>query len=130
MKKSELKLGDRVLVGGSPIKIDELIEGINTLSVYDDETNEIKDYSYDELTPIPLTSEILEKNGWREDDELWDIDYTFGQLHIEFFSNGKEIEAMVSVTDGRDVCCLRQIKYIHELQHLLWALGIDDDLEI
>ena len=53
MKKTELKLGDWVLVGGSPIKIDELVEGIDTLSVYDDETNEIKDYSYDELTPIP-----------------------------------------------------------------------------
>ena len=130
MKKSELKLGDWVLVGGSPIKIDELVEGIDTLSVYDDETNEIKDYSYDELTPIPLTEEILEKNGWREDDEIWDIDYTFGQLHIEFFSNGKEIEAMVSVTDGRDVCCLRLIKHIHELQHLLCALGMDDDLKI
>ena len=59
-----------------------------------------------------------------------DIDYTFGQLHIEFFSNGKDIEAVVSVTDGRDVCCLRLIKHIHELQHLLWALGMDDDLKI
>ena len=130
MKKSELKLGDWVLVGGSPIKIDELVDGIDALTIYDDETNEIENYSYDDLSPIPLTSEILEKNGWKEDDEIWGIDYTFGHLHIEFFSNGKEIEAMVSVTDDRDVCCLRQIKYIHELQHLLWALGMDDNLKI
>ena len=130
MKKSELKLGDWILAGGSPIKIDELVEGIEALTVYDDETNEIENYFYDDLSPIPLTEEILEKNGWKEDDEIWGIDYTFGHLHIEFFSNGKEIEAMVSVTDDRDVCCLRQIKYIHELQHLLWALGMDDDLNI
>ena len=130
MKKSELKLGDWVLAGGSPIKIDELVEGIDALTIYDDETNEVKDYSYDDLFPIPLTEGILEKNGWKEDDEIWGIDYTFGHLHIEFFSNGKEIEAMVSVTDDRDVCCLRQIKYIHELQHLLWAMEIDDDLKI
>ena len=130
MKKSELKLGDWVLVGGSPIKIDELVEGIDELTVYDDETNEIENYSYDDLSPIPLTSEILEKNGWKEDDEIWGIDYTFGHLHIEFFSNGKEIEAMVSVTDDRDVCCLRQIKYIHQLQHILWTLGMDDNLKI
>ena len=130
MKKSELKLGDWVLVGGSPIKIDELVERIDELTVYDDETNEIENYSYDDLSPIPLTEEILEKNGWKEDDEIWGIDYTFGHLHIEFFSNGKEIEAMVSVTDDRDVCCLRQIKYIHELQHLLWALEMDDNLKI
>ena len=130
MKKAELKLGDWVLVGGSPIKIDELVEGIDELTVYDDETNEIENYSYDDLPPIPLTEEILEKNGWEEDDEIWGIDYTFGHLHIEFFSNGKEIEAMVSVTDDRDVCCLRQIKYIHQLQHILWALGMDDNLKI
>ena len=130
MKKSELKLGDWVLVGGSPIKIDELVEGIDALTIYDDETNEIENYSYDDLSPIPLTEEILEKNGWKEDDEIWGIDYTFGHLHIEFFSNGKEIEAMVSVTDDRDVCCLRQIKYIHQLQHILWALGMDDNLKI
>ena len=130
MKVKELKIGDWVLAGGSPIKIDELVEGIDALTLYDDETNEIENYSYDDLSPIPLTSEILEKNGWKEDDEIWGIDSTFGHLHIEFFSNGKEIEAMVSVTDDRDVCCLRQIKYIHELQHLLWALGMDDDLKI
>ena len=130
MKAKELKIGDWVLAGGSPIKIDELVEGIDALTLYDDETNEIENYSYDELSPIPLTEEILEKNGWRENDEIWGIDYAFGHLHIEFFSNGKEIEAMVSVTDDRDVCCLRQIKYIHELQHILWALGMDDDLKI
>ena len=130
MKVKELKIGDWVLAGGSPIKIDELVEGIDALTLYDDETNEIENYSYDELSPIPLTEEILEKNGWKEDDEIWGIDSTFGHLHIEFFSNGKEIEAMVSVTDDRDVCCLRQIKYIHELQHILWALGMDDELKI
>ena len=130
MKKSELKLGDWVLAGGSPIKIDELVEGIDALTIYDDETNEVKDYSYDDLSPIPLTEEILEKNGWKEDDEIWGIDYTFGHLHIEFFSNGKEIESIVSVTDYRDVCCLRRIKHTHELQHILWALGMDDDLKI
>ena len=130
MKAKELKIGDWVLAGGSPIKIDELVEGIDALTLYDDETNEIENYSYDELSPIPLTEEILEKNGWRENDEIWGIDYAFGHLHIEFFSNGKEIEAMVSVTDDRDVCCLRQIKYIHELQHILWALGMDDELKI
>ena len=130
MKVKELKIGDWVLAGGSPIKIDELVEGIDALTLYDDETNEVKDYSYDDLSPIPLTSEILEKNGWKEDDEIWGIDNAFGQLHIEFFSNGKEIEAMVSVTDNRDVCCLKQIKHIHQLQHILWALGMDDDLKI
>ena len=128
MKAKELKIGDLITCYGEILKVASC--DMFMCSAWD-ENNDLCDHiNYDDLSPIPLTEEILEKNGWREDDEIWGIDYTFGHLHIEFFSNGKEIEAMVSVTDDRDVCCLRQIKYIHQLQHLLWALGIDDDLKI
>ena len=128
MKAKELKIGDLITCYGEILKVASC--DMFMCSAWD-ENNDLCDHiNYDDLSPIPLTSEILEKNGWKEDDEIWGIDYTFGHLHIEFFSNGKEIESMVSVTDDRDVCCLRQIKYIHELQHLLWALGMDDDLKI
>ena len=128
MKAKELKIGDLITCYGEILKVASC--DMFMCSAWD-ENNDLCDHiNYDDLSPIPLTEEILEKNGWKEDDEIWGIDYTFGHLHIEFFSNGKEIEAMVSVTDDRDVCCLRQIKYIHQLQHLLWALGIDDDLKI
>ena len=128
MKAKELKIGDLITCYGEILKVASC--DMFMCSAWD-ENNDLCDHiNYDDLSPIPLTEEILEKNGWREDDEIWGIDYTFGHLHIEFFSNGKEIEAMVSVTDDRDVCCLRQIKYTHELQHLLWALGMDDDLKI
>ena len=128
MKAKELKIGDLITCYGEILKVASC--DMFMCSAWD-ENNDLCDHiNYDDLSPIPLTSEILEKNGWKEDDEIWGIDYTFGHLHIEFFSNGKEIESMISVTDDRDVCCLRQIKYIHELQHLLWALGMDDDLKI
>ena len=124
MKKSELKLGDRVLVGGSPIKIDELVEGIDTLSVYDDETNKVKDYSYDDLTPIPLTSEILEKNGWEKDMDGTQC-YYFDKYCIRK-AHPKEERWMLFLAD----LFVTSFKHTHELQHLLWALGIDDDLKI
>ena len=128
MKAKELKIGDLITCYGEILKVASC--DMFMCSAWD-ENNDLCDHiNYDDLSPIPLTSEILEKNGWKEDDEIWGIDYTFGHLHIEFFSNGKEIEAMVSVTDDRDVCCLRQIKYIHQLQHILWAMGMDDDLKI
>ena len=129
MKAKELKIGDLVSFKGTPVKVCH----IDPPYIYAFDEEGVIAGSHENCNnfdPIPLTEEILEKNGWKEDDEIWGIDYTFGHLHIEFFSNGKEIEAMVSVTDDRDVCCLRQIKYIHELQHLLWAMEIDDDLKI
>ena len=128
MKLSELKLGDWVYAK-NPITCEDMPCKVESLADCKILAGKIW-FKLDELTPIPLTEEIIEKNGWRENDEIWGIDYTFGHLHIEFFSNGKEIEAMVSVTDGRDVCCLKQIKHIHELQHILWALGIKDNLKV
>ena len=128
MKLSELKLGDWVYAK-NPITCEDMPCKVESLADCKILAGKIW-FKLDELTPIPLTEEILEKNGWRENDEIWGIDNAFGQLHIEFFSNGKEIEAMVSVTDGRDVCCLKQIKHIHELQHILWALGIKDNLKV
>jgi len=124
MKKSELKLGDWVLVGGSPIKIDELVEGIDALTVYDDETNEVKDYSYDDLSPIPLTEEILEKNGWKGG-----VLKTGKQCYIDgWFYLSQTDEKHWQFGHGDHY--LTTIEDIHELQHLLWALGMDDDLKI
>lgn len=124
MKKSELKIGDWVLVGGSPIKIDELVEGIDTLSVYDEETNEVKDYSYDDLSPIPLTEKILEKNGWKVGIlKTGGRCYILGWLFL-FQTDGKHWQF------GHGDHYLTAIEDIHELQHLLWALGFDDDLKI
>ena len=124
MKRSEFKIGDIVSYNGTVAPIYDLARDV---AWFDEGSVSalIKD-----ISSVPITEEILENNGWRENDEIWGIDNAFGQLHIEFFSNGKEIEAMVSVTDNRDVCCLKQIKHIHQLQHILWALGMDDDLKI
>ena len=132
MKAKEIKIGDWISFADVPVKVKDIKPKSVLLDIsrFDDCMDKEGCAELGDIRPIPLTEEILEKNGRREDDELWDIDYAFGQLHIEFFSNGKDIEAMVSVTDGRDVCCLRQIKYTHELQHILWALGMDDNLKI
>ncbi len=135
MKKSELKLGDWVLAGGSPIKIDELVEGIDALSVYDDETNEIKDYSYDDLTPIPLTEEILEKSGWRKSGYM----SVRGRATLYRLGSATDRDRTVVCFYAQDIflemwqehnIVRKEIKYVHQLQHILWALGVDDDLKI
>ena len=128
MKAKELKIGDWVYVK-VPITCEIMpckIEKFNNDKVL---AGLIWSH-YDGLSPIPLTEEILEKNGWREDDEIWGIDYTYGKLNAEVWQWGKEMVITISTSVGNDVCTLAQIKYTHELQHLLWALGIDDDLKI
>lgn len=75
------------------------------------------DYVYHPV-PIPLTSEILEKNGWKE-TECWH-EYKDGNTIIQYslsniwgIINGVEIEHF-------------KCEYVHQLQHLLRLCGLDE----
>lgn len=81
------------------------------------------------LYPIPLTPEILEKNGWDKDEEC-----SFKtQLYYKKKLGVKTIFVIVR-EEGSIVVCdkvrLRIIKYIHELQHLLFGLDLNSDMNL
>lgn len=98
-------------------------------------------YSYvniEEIKPIPITPEILEKNGWEkgkdgsdfsfseafmggdEDDE---DNYTCFQLYYQNKKDGW-------VIDMRGEPLKFEVHYIHELQHLFFGLGINHEMEV
>lgn len=71
-----------------------------------------------DIEGVHLTPEILKKNGW-----YLDCDLTFSYAH-----KGHPLEAQFPpnsewkyVIVGFEV--LYKFKYVHELQHILWALG-------
>ena len=73
----------------------------------------INDFS--EVQPIPLTYEMLEKNGWK-----WDgLDFVIGALVLY-------PEADYFVFDGFGL----KLKYVHQLQHLLFGLGLDSNFDL
>lgn len=74
---------------------------------------------------IPLSPEILEKNGWKR-DKLVPYIYGHEAHNIEVICTPNS--EWVDVTFKGDT--LRRIKYVHELQHILWALGLDANLKI
>lgn len=77
------------------------------------------------IDPIPLTPEILKKNGW-ERDKL--VPYIYGQEahYIEVICTPNS-EWMYVTFKGETI---HRIKYVHELQRILWALGLDANLKI
>lgn len=88
------------------------------------------------VRPIPLTSEILEKNGWDKegkdgsDFSLSEVfmggdedNYTCFQLYYQNKKDGW-------VIDMRGEPLKFEIHYIHELQHLLFGLGINHEMEV
>lgn len=90
---------------------------------------------------IPLTPSILEKNGWVKEvmsrgvkNSHWvytkpDIEeYGYFPIYIE---KGIGDEFDVYPFTGNNVCTqIAYIKYVHELQHLLFGLGLNSEMEV
>lgn len=88
----------------------------------------------EEISPIPLTPEILEKNGWKIEDvnpnDLSNI-VSKGIMYraiknkeILFFQKGASV--FTCPLNWRKI----EIKYVHELQHLLFGLGLNSEMEV
>lgn len=95
----------------------------------------------DEVSPIPLTTEILEKNGWKKEAMSRGVrdrhlvytkpdieEYGYFPIYIEK-GIGKEFD--VYPFTYNNVCKpIAYIKYVHELQHLLFGLGLNSEMEV
>lgn len=88
----------------------------------------------EEIKPIPITIEILEKNGWKiEDVNPHDLSNIVSKGIIYRAIKGKEI---LFFQKGASVftCPLNwrkiEIRYVHELQHLLFGLKLNSEMEI
>ena len=82
-----------------------------------------------ELSGVPITPEILEKNGWEKDEEA-----SFKtQLYYRKKVGVRTIFVIIKEETSRIVynnTCLRIIQYYHELQHLLFGLGLKSEMEV
>jgi hypothetical protein len=93
----------------------------------------------DSIVPIPLTPEILEKNGWDKEEKDGSVfslsevfmggdkneegNYTCFQLYYQNKTDGW-------VIDMRGEPLKFEVRYIHELQHLFFGLGINHEMEV
>ena len=82
-----------------------------------------------ELSGVPLTLEILEKNGWKKDEES-----SFKtQLYYKKKFGVRTMFVIVREEDliiMYDNAYLKIIQYIHELQHLLFGIGLNSEMEV
>ena len=95
----------------------------------------------DAIKPIPITPELLEKNGWEKkamsrgiSDRHWvytkpDIEeYGYFPIYIEK-GIGDEFD-VYPFTDNHDCKQIAYIKYVHQLQHILFGLGLNSEMEV
>ena len=120
MKADELMIGVWVLdTCGNPIQVKELLEdGIN--GEWDDAECDGVEAVYDDIKPIPIDEDILEKNGWKGG----------AGESIRF----KSPYILVKKNDGWTMyyneARITEIHFVHELQNILRMLGREGGFKI
>ena len=136
MKANELMIGDWVMVNDiehtHPLQVAEIFNkcGVYYATLYwdgmpDNVKPEVLTADVDKVLPIPLTPEILEKNGWMKVE----ADSVFYPKQLK-----GELPLIVYATDGdnwrfriKDFC---EIEYIHKLQQALRLCDISKEIEL
>lgn len=129
----DLRIGDLVktttrnpiLEKGSVCKVVLIDALINSIIVQKSDVDVCRCLVKEEIEGIPLTPEILEKNGWEQEYYAPIIyDHTGHDIEISFLRTSKR--CLVLLND----ISLCEIQYVHQLQHILWVLGEDANLII
>ena len=84
----------------------------------------------EDIKPVVLTPEIIEKNRWRTQNRWYyylDVAEGFiSYIGIDFKHKSNKGHLYVEVDRNNMV----EIQYCHELQHFLFGLGIDYEMEV
>ena len=121
MEAKELMIGDKVMV--------KVLSQIP--DTYGLHTWTANDYSRDiQVKPIPLTAEILEKDGWERDiDKEWEYNNSHILPHYcyQWEKQNVKIE-MYAGLEGFTISLIIGHRFyaVHELQHALRLCGLDE----
>lgn len=77
-----------------------------------------------DIVPIPLTPSILEKNGWKVSLESTSI--YVKEDNVKIFRLLDDIHYAAYIGFVR----LLEFQHIHQLQHLLFGLGLNSEMEV
>ena len=82
----------------------------------------------EEIKSVRLTPEILEKNGWKDDGYDW---YRLPTKRAYLYIT-KDMTTLGEflVCVGLDRHNLASINFVHQLQHLLFGLNINSEMEV
>ncbi len=141
LKISDLSVGDWVMVNEKSRKIrtltdvwdgkSEVLVGY-VVMVYSNGYNVVHYKPIEKVKPIPITAEILEANGWRNDgmyailriDEHRHLEYYFHEHRLrKYFCDEWQNHAKVN-----DITFAVHCYSVHQLQHALRLAGVDKEI--
>ena len=90
----------------------------------------------DDIEGIPLTPEILEKNEFKTVSSGIGYTKSMGdtsrglERYISIERKSIDWAVFLKYESLPDHVLIRHIRYVHELQHILWALDLDAELKV
>lgn len=118
MKSRELMVGDWVIANGNTDNKPHRVTAL-TLTRIDFDNNEVHVAEY--IEPIPLTAEILEKNGFEVISRSIDsTSYRLGLREVFVFLKEGYFNITIKDTD------IFGLTYVHELQHAMRLCGLTE----
>lgn len=138
MEANELMVGDHIMFNGSIYQIEEISQnGWVHLTTQGIRVNMSSDYLLEVLEPIQLSTEMLEKNGFKKYDMVSDT-YPYnvdedGNMHYSLMDGDKKVLWGWWQPDGTYLLpsnCTEWItlRYVHELQHILRLVGYEKEI--
>lgn len=144
MKAKDLQIGDLVKITEpddfhgyiGEVRIINDITGYITIAIPFMHTTDVL---CDDLEPIPLTKEILKKNGWKRenDKKAYMVNYDFEQNDMNCWcmwcikERNLEVQTQSSDLSKYNLCVRRVVipcDYVHELQHALRMCDIGKEI--
>jgi hypothetical protein len=89
-----------------------------------------------DLRPIPLTPEILVESGFKKTREVFKLKLLSGEVYLGISFNSEDnIDIYLQDNDtgswpGFACYSLCNIKFVHELQHILKLFGINENIKL
>ena len=119
MRAVELMIGDWVLdTFGNPIQVKELLEdGIN--GDWDGAECDGVEAVYDDIKPIPIDEDILEKNGWVGAGD---------NMFVKQPYRITKADKVWGVAYG--LAYVAEIRYVHELQNIMRITGYQGGFKV
>ena len=130
MNVNELMIGDWVQPPDSVGRVVSIAK-IKAIDSYAVMTNVGGPWLFDEIDPIPLTPEILDKNGFGYVLKVkeW-AHFYLGKEHCENanYHIGTNNRGIYWLNTGRN--SIYGLQFVHELQHALRLCGIENEIEL
>lgn len=88
----------------------------------------VKHYAFiEDLQPIPITAEVLERNGWSRDvhsNNIWSYNEDYYVTMTYFFEGSR-----LMIWSWSDSISL-SVRYVHELQHCMRLARVDKEFNM